>query len=347
MDRNNEYLTPEMAHQMTERTKNWKELIRGASNVKAFIVTDIGDTPSSRIITHDAERTFLNKDRRKSLVRILSCYENHFKDYHQGLSLTCGFLLLTMTEQEVADIISVLASHPKYIPEYWRAEAIAAARDAYVWEYLLQKHFPDIAAHLKRSTVLPETFCQKWFVALTINVLPFKALYLFFEHFLTQGYLYLFKFGLTLVSTFKEDILSSKVFEIFQILRYDKELLKTREYTDDMMLDVVERAASFNLVPFDVNLVREAVFKEKLEDRLKSAKERENEENNSNSDSDDSEEGQSCDICDENAPDMWCLKCKKMICEKCHSSSAGGHSQKHKVDDDWTKYEDPNNVADD
>jgi len=184
LDRNNDYLNETMTQSIIARTSSWKFLIKDAkAAVQTFKVTDIANTPSHRIITHDAERTFLNKDRRKTLVRILTCYENQFKDYHQGLSLTCGFLLLSMNEQDVADIIAVLAGHPKYIPDYWRAEAIAAARDAYVWQYLLQNLFPDIANHLKKRTVFPETFCQKWFVALTINVLPFKALYLFFEHF--------------------------------------------------------------------------------------------------------------------------------------------------------------------
>jgi hypothetical protein len=353
LDRNNEYLNESMVQGIIGRTSVWKHLVKDSkTTVQTFKVTDIENTPSQRIITHDAERTFLNKDKRKTLVRILSCYENHFKDYHQGLSLICGFLLLSMNEQDVADIVSVLASHQKYIPEYWRAESIAAARDAYVWQYLLQKLYPDIAAHLKKRTVLPETFCQKWFIALTINVLPFKALYLFFEHFLHQGYTYLFKFGLMLVSTCKDDILAGQDYEIFQILRNDKELVKKKEHiNDDLMIDIVQRASTYELMSFDIQAVREAVFKENLEERLKAAeieklKAKEEAEKKGkvedDDDSDDSEEGQSCDICDENTPDMWCLKCKKMICEKCHSKSASPHSSKHKVDEDWSKYEDPN-----
>jgi hypothetical protein len=190
---------------------------------------DVGPTPSSRIIYHDAERTFLNPERRKTLVKILSCYEHQFNDYHQGLSLTCGFLLLSLREQDVLDIITLLATEPKYIVDYWKAEPVAGARDANVWEYMLQKHNPDIAAHLTLRRIIPEVFYQKWFIALTINVLPFQPLFNFFEYFLSQGYIYLFKFGLSLVSTYKSEILSGVDHQILQILRIDKEMCKNHQ----------------------------------------------------------------------------------------------------------------------
>jgi len=164
--------------------------------------------------------------------------------------------------------------------------------------------------------------------------------------------MYLFKFGLMLVAACKDDILSGQDYQIYEILRNDKELVKKKEHiNDDLMIDIVQRASTHDLISFDVNTVREAVFKENLEERILAAERdklkakeeaQKSGKGDEGDDSDDSEEGQSCDICDENTPDMWCLRCKKMICEKCHSKSAPPHSSKHKVDEDWTKYEDPN-----
>jgi hypothetical protein len=337
MDRNNDYITPDNIETLVNRTSSWKDIL-SQSNVSGFKVQDIGPTPSERIIKHDAERTFLNPERRKTLARILSCFENHFHDYHQGLSLTCGFLLLTLKEQEVANIISLLASNPKYIPNYWRSEAVAGARDAYVWEFLLQNHYPDIAAHLKQRRVVPETFCQKWFIALTINVLPFKSLFLFFEHFLSQGYIYLFKFGISLVSTYKEEILSGVDYQIFQVLRLDKELCKTKEnFSDDHICDFVERAAHMELISFDIHTVRATMEKQILA-RITEAENRRKEDahnNEASGSSEDSEEGTCCDLCENNVPDYWCKNCKKMICEMCHSKNVSPHTKKHKVDCYW------------
>jgi len=148
MDRNNDYILPELTPTLINRANSWKSLLPAK---QIFKVTDIGPTPNERIIKHDAERIYSDPERRKTLVKLLSCYENHFKDYHQGLGLTCGFLLLILPEQDVANIVSVAASDQKYIPGYWCAEPVAGARDAYVWEYLLQQHHPEVAAHLRKK----------------------------------------------------------------------------------------------------------------------------------------------------------------------------------------------------
>uniref|UniRef100_A0A6B2L7P7 Rab-GAP TBC domain-containing protein n=1 Tax=Arcella intermedia TaxID=1963864 RepID=A0A6B2L7P7_9EUKA len=344
LDRNNNYLEGATLEALFERASEWPGLVGATQGYK---VENVGVTNSNRIIMADAERTFLDPTRRKTLVRILSCYENKFGDYHQGLSLFSGFLLLTLPEQAVANIAFALATQSKYIPEYWRAEAVAAATDAYVWEHLLQKHFPELAQCLKSHKVLPETFCQKWFVALCVSVLPFSALFNFFEYFFKQGHLYLFKFGLTLVSTFKDQIFKSQDYEIYSFLRFDKDLTKKHIATDDIMIDVVERAANFQLVPFDITSVRKDVYEVHLRARLERARQlqKEAEEESSedlsstNSDDSDDSEGAECASCKENAPDMWCVPCKKLLCEKCHKAAKGQHKKNHKVDEDWEKYD--------
>jgi hypothetical protein len=343
MDRNNNYLNPENIYKTIERASSWKSLMRPTSWT-GLKYQDVGPTSSSRIIQHDAERIFLNPERRKILSKILSCYEHQFKDYHQGLSLTCGFLLLSLREQEVLDIITVLATEPKYIVNYWKAEPVEAARDAHVYEYMLEKHYPEIVAHLKLRRVSVEVFYAKWFIALTINVLPFQPLFNFFEFFLAQGYMYLFKFGLSLSSTYKSEILSGADYQILQIFRLEKELCKNREnFTDLSLCGVVDQAANFELMHFDISNLREIKIKPIIE-RLEKIKEEEKLQAEKKSESSDSDEdsGSCCDICENNVPDYWCLKCKKLICEKCHTENAGNHSKKHKVDSDWEKYEDPN-----
>jgi hypothetical protein len=244
------------------------------------------------------------------------------------------------------DIVTILASDTKYIIDYWKAEPVAGARDANVWYHMLQKHYPEIAAHLKLRSILPEVFYQKWFIALTINVLPFQPLFNFFEYFLSQGYLYLFKFGLSLVSTYQSEILSGVDYQILQILRLDKELCKAKENFSDLHLcGVVDQASHFQLMKFDIQSLRETMIKpiiEKLNKIKEDEKLRKAENQSDSSENSDDDSGSCCDICEENVPDYWCKKCKKLICEKCHTSNAGNHSKKHKVDPDWEKYEDPN-----
>jgi len=143
-----------------------------------------------------------------------------------------------------------------------------------------------------------------------------------------------------LVSTFKEQILNSQDYEIFEIFRNAKEISKKFEINmDDTMCDIVERASKLDLEKFDIKTIRD-VYKKKIEERLSASRDPKNAQSDPDSEGSGSEEGTSCDICDENVPDMWCLVCKKMLCEKCHSSkNSTGHSKKHKVDENWGKYE--------
>jgi len=116
------------------------------------------------------------------------------------------------------------------------------------------------------------------------------------------------------------------------------------------MYDIVERAATFPVVDFNITAVREQVFNQYLKPRLdrvqQQEQQREEEEIESDVTDTSEEEGAECGLCKENAPDMWCLACKKLICEKCHSSSTKGHKKAHKVDEKWEKYEEKNNDDD-
>ncbi len=76
----------------------------------------------------------------------------------------------------------------------------AFARDAMLFERLLAEREPTIAAALRAAGVVPEAYAQKYFCGLCVHVLPFWALSVFLERFLEEGWRYLLKFALALVS---------------------------------------------------------------------------------------------------------------------------------------------------
>uniref|UniRef100_A0A6B2LCZ4 B box-type domain-containing protein n=1 Tax=Arcella intermedia TaxID=1963864 RepID=A0A6B2LCZ4_9EUKA len=200
----------------------------------------------------------------------------------------------------------------------------------------MQEHFPAISECLRSHNVLPECFCFHWLAGLCVTVLPFSALFNFFEYFFKQGHLYLFKFGLTLVSTFKEQILKSQPLEIYSILRLDKNLTD-KHITTNTIIDIVERAATFELVPFDITSVRKEVHEAHLRPHLEWARQWVGAEG-ADTEEEGEEEGEECAACQENAPDMWCVPCNLLLCEKCHQAAKGEHQKHHKVDEDWLKY---------
>ena len=97
-----------------------------------------------RIFVADAERTFRDDVNRARFVRLLAHLAKEFGDYAQGLSYVASFLSLTMPESEVVALITQLNNDEKYVPGYWKHEAIKFATDAYVFQELANKFVPKV-----------------------------------------------------------------------------------------------------------------------------------------------------------------------------------------------------------
>lgn len=51
----------------------------------------------------------------------------------------------------------------KYVPGYWKTFPEAYARDAMVYERLLEQSHPQLAKHLRSAGVVPEAYVSKWY----------------------------------------------------------------------------------------------------------------------------------------------------------------------------------------
>eukprot|EP01084_Bolivina_argentea_P211839 360244_1 len=93
------------------------------------------------------------------------------------MSYVSGILLLFFDVNTVFEMMFVLGRSPTYnMSGFWRAEAVAQGIDAYVLFEILKKVNPALYNHLKKVTVLPDTFIQKWFGGLAVQVMPIEHL---------------------------------------------------------------------------------------------------------------------------------------------------------------------------
>eukprot|EP00005_Dracoamoeba_jomungandri_P007524 CAMPEP_0174269368 /NCGR_PEP_ID=MMETSP0439-20130205/40765_1 /TAXON_ID=0 /ORGANISM="Stereomyxa ramosa, Strain Chinc5" /LENGTH=316 /DNA_ID=CAMNT_0015358103 /DNA_START=46 /DNA_END=996 /DNA_ORIENTATION=- len=256
-----------------ERTENWPDLVIDKSE---DLEIDLPDSEAvDRIITADANRTFVGPENKSVLKSVLQYLMSDFGDYAQGMSYATSFLLLTHDAQTAVKMLRQINYNEKYIPGYWKAEAIGFATDSYVFFHLLKKRFPDVHEHFSKLFLLPEMFCQKWFVGLGIHVLPFEALFSFFESFLEHGFTFLFQFGLSYIEHVESRLLeTSQHNELFGILRFDANLDWT---TEELAKQIVEGAANYeeDVKGVDYKQLREEVFESSgLKARLERAKQR-------------------------------------------------------------------------
>ena len=92
-----------------------------------------------------------------------------------------------LDEPTTLALLRKLNADARYLPGYWRHEAVALATDAHVFNHLLTARDNELAQHLAAKFVFPDTFCQKWFPSLNVHILPFAALCDFFDLFFEHG----------------------------------------------------------------------------------------------------------------------------------------------------------------
>jgi hypothetical protein len=104
---------------------------------------------------------------------VLQVLEHRFKDYSQGMNFVVSFLMLFLKEETVLAMIEKLNKDNQYFLGYWKHEAFDFARDAYVFDYLLQKRLPEAHAHIAKNKYV--TYVERITLLLFIiaNAAPF------------------------------------------------------------------------------------------------------------------------------------------------------------------------------
>ena len=338
MTQNKGFLDQSNLEPAFERAKKWLEVFSEPLEVKKLEWPAEEQEPT-RIITKDVERTFTADEFRNRLSRTLTLLNNEFGDYHQGLSFLVSFLSLFMEDDAIVAIARRLNNHKDFIPGYWKHEAVDFVRDAYVLDYLLNKHNPDVHKHLQKNHIMPGTYPQKWFVALCVHVLPFSALFAFFDRFFVRGVRFLFQFGLGFFKVLGPTLLKSdNPVTLFGYLRLDHTVVK---FEESIYMEIIEAADTFDLAEFaedvELNRVRKLMYDTHLGARFEaiSANNAKQEDEDDDFDFDDedaeAEPGSECQVCQMMVPDYWCLDCKKFVCGMCHEKSREPHKKSHKM----------------
>eukprot|EP01111_Echinosteliopsis_oligospora_P019484 TRINITY_DN945_c0_g1_i2.p1 TRINITY_DN945_c0_g1~~TRINITY_DN945_c0_g1_i2.p1 ORF type:complete len:399 (-),score=109.16 TRINITY_DN945_c0_g1_i2:45-1241(-) len=280
-----------------------------------------------RILIADAERTFKSQQHRDDFVKLTAHLHSSFNDYAQGLGYVSSFLSLTMNTTDEINLLTLLNSSPKYVPGYWKHEAIKFATDAFVFLDLLKIYHPEIAAHFQKNTIDPGTFCQKWFVGLCVHVLPFEYLFTYYERFLEDGFVFLMKFGLSLVSNLRDSILkiNNNPSHIFGLLRLDPKFIPHNDSFKIFLDKVFNDVKNYNLSEINWETMRQQAYDNNLKKRMESAKKALEEVHD--------DEIEDCQICKDDFPEVLCKQCNLKICENCHKKPPADstHKSTHKV----------------
>ena len=278
LERNFKFVTSENVDALTARMVGWVDSLAsetGEWDIEKLRSIEVSEE-NMRIFRRDAERTFVPKDdpvievrtkRRQDIhVENLRLIVAEVKDYHQGLGYIVAFLSLFLETDHVVKIALALSRSKKHSAGYFMGAPQRFVADAKVFYKILEKRNPSLHGHLCSKGVIPEMFAVKYFVGLGLHVLPFSALFEFYEHYLTHGNEYLFKFAVKYLETFESELMNAKsTSAIMTILRAEDEradwklppVLLERHLEEDIFSEIVNSAESVDL-DCDLEKLREA-----------------------------------------------------------------------------------------
>jgi len=214
------------------------------------------DPAALRIFERDAERTFMTEARREAMIGALRAFWPENKDYHQGLGYAYSVARLVLDERSTLRLLLRLNRSERHLRGYWFAAPQAYVRDAMVYARLVEEHFPPLHALLTGAGIAAEAYVSKWFVGLALHVLPFRALFAFWDAVLAEGSAFLFKFAMSLLQHTQARLLEcppTDASAIFAILRLDKGLFPDSDPVHDA---IVEGAHKWDLDPARIEALR-------------------------------------------------------------------------------------------
>ena len=209
-----------------------------------------------RIIKLDVFRTLRSREFQAPLEKFLGRLWKDFGDYAQPLCLVAAFLRLTLPENKVYKMLHVINSSDFYIPGYWKAQAVGYAADTYTAMDVLRTINNEVATKILSRQPFPETFCQKFFTAIGVQVFPFVEQYEVMEKFLKGGRKFLIQMICSVIDVQSQAFMNAATMEtVFELLRLDK-----KTTSNDTIKEIVDKAESYKQVDdFDIVGLRQTM----------------------------------------------------------------------------------------
>lgn len=251
---------------LRDRMLKWAQpcLAFYGSDIKYAPIKD-RDEETARVIIKDAERTFFETEHREKFAEFLHSMFQELNTYGQSMSYLAAICNLALTERETAAILRKTAK--EVLQGHWAAEAVGFASNAWVFEHILSKQQPDVAAHFKKINFWPDTYLQKIMSGLCVHVLPFNLLFDFLDRFMAEGLSFVMRFCLGITEIFRSQLIVTEEFDtLFNIMRLDRSIV-----TQDDVRRILAAADKIDIRDFPLSELKSEMYNEKILPRMAKA----------------------------------------------------------------------------
>ena len=172
-----------------------------------------------RIFQRDADRTWVPKDdpevQKRTAVRQKVHCDNlkmtsyTLGDYHQGLGYIAAFASLFLSQADTVRLCIALHKSEAHSKGYFQSEAEKFLSDGRVFMELMKKLDKPLADHLESKGVVPQMWSVKYFIGLCVHLLPFEAVFDYWDNVFEHGHVFVYKFLAAFLAYFRDQLMAA------------------------------------------------------------------------------------------------------------------------------------------
>jgi hypothetical protein len=200
------------------------------------------------VITLDVQRSFNNTQSisRENLSNILKTYAfyNPEIEYCQGMNFLAGFFYFYYRDEEQS-FKAMLGLINKFdLTELFNTTLPRLKLYFYILDRLISMHLPDLHEHFKNEYITSSLFSSAWFITCFCNTITHQKtadlsdnILLFWDNFIVDGYLIIFKVAIILLGIFEDKLMSQSFEEMLNYITDIPKILFSKNEKIEQILD--------------------------------------------------------------------------------------------------------------
>ena len=120
--------------------------------------------------------------------------------------------LLYHCHEEIAFWLFVTLIEDLELRDVYEPQLPGLYKHCFIISRLVSEYLPDIHSHFLEHNILTEMYAGDWIFCLFMNVIPLDISHQFLDMFFKEGWLFFYKFALSILSVFKHKLLEEDEF---------------------------------------------------------------------------------------------------------------------------------------
>lgn len=147
------------------------------------------------------------------LKRVLLAFSRYDSNlgYVQGMNFIVGSILYHANE-EIAFWIFVSLIEEFELRDIYEPLLPGLYKHCFVIEKLIESNLPELYKHFNDHNIMAEMYATDWILCLFSNIIPLPLIGDFYDLFITQGWVFFYRFSLSMLGAFREKLLEEDDF---------------------------------------------------------------------------------------------------------------------------------------